>query len=250
MTRRFFFGSVMLAIAALMPTWALGSDQEAAQGIADAIRQSGRLKDYSIGVKYENGTATLMGRVANDQQSQTAVEMAEKLPGVTAVVNNLEVKATAKKDFAVEPTAHTNGSARRTTSRDDLAFGGTNVEAPAPVAPPAMQQAAPAGRPVSYNAGIGHHHGHAANAGGYSSGQVMSSSGYTPALRSRSVPRLKGAANASPTINRTCRATLGRAMRPARTTVRSATRRNTRLRHGRTSVRSIRTRKFRSAGGR
>ncbi len=95
MTRRFFFGSVMLAIAALMPTWALGSDQEAAQGIADAIRQSGRLKDYSIGVKYENGTATLMGRVANDQQSQTAVEMAEKLPGVTAVVNNLEVKPTA-----------------------------------------------------------------------------------------------------------------------------------------------------------
>lgn len=178
MTRRFFFGSVMLAIAALMPTWALGSDQEAAQGIADAIRQSGRLKDYSIGVKYENGTATLMGRVANDQQSQTAVEMAEKLPGVTAVVNNLEVKPTAKKDFAVEPTAHTNGSARRTTSRDDLAFGGSNVEAPAPVAPPAMQQAAPAGRPVSYNAGIGHHHGRAANAGGHSSGQVMSSSGY------------------------------------------------------------------------
>ena len=40
MMRRFFFSSVMLAIAALMPTWALGSDQETAQGIADAIRQA------------------------------------------------------------------------------------------------------------------------------------------------------------------------------------------------------------------
>jgi hypothetical protein len=191
MTRRFFFGTVMLIITAMMPTWALGSDQETAQGIADAIRASGRLKDYSIGVKYENGTATLMGRVANDQQSAAAVEMAEQMPGITAVVNNLEVKPTAKKDFAVEPTAHQSGSSRRTSSRDDMAFGGTNVQAPAPASayvPEAQAQQAvqqPAARRVSYNAGIGHHHGR--NSGGYSSGgnvsggEVVQSSGNTGA---------------------------------------------------------------------
>ncbi|MBN8626535.1 MAG: BON domain-containing protein, partial [Planctomycetes bacterium] len=182
MTRRFFFGTVMLIITAMMPTWALGSDQETAQGIADTIRASGRLKDYSIGVKYENGTATLMGRVANDQQSAAAVEMAEQMPGITAVVNNLEIKPTAKKDFAVEPTAHQSGSSRRTSSRDDMAFGGTNAQAPASAyVPEAQAQQAvqqPAARPVSYNAGIGHHH-HGRNAGGYvSGGQVTQSSGY------------------------------------------------------------------------
>ncbi|MGC3970966.1 MAG: BON domain-containing protein [Pirellulales bacterium] len=156
---------------------ALGSDQETAQSIADSIRQSGRLKDYSIGVKYENGTATLMGRVANDQQAAAAVEMAEQLPGITSVVNSLEIKPTAKKDFAVEPTAHQTGSSRRSTSRDDMAFGGTNVQAPAPEYVP-QAPAQPAARRVSYNAGIGHHHA-ARNAGGYvSGGEVMQSSGY------------------------------------------------------------------------
>lgn len=175
MTRRFFLGTVMLIITAVMPTWALGSDQETAQGIADAIRQSGRLKDYSIGVKYENGTATLMGRVANQQQAAAAVEMAEQMPGISAVVNSLEIKPSAKKDFAVEPTAHQSGSNRRSATRDDLAFGGNDVQAPVEMpAAPVLEQ--PSARRVSYNAGIGHHHHgmRQSNAGG----EVMQSSGY------------------------------------------------------------------------
>ena len=175
MTRRFFLSTVMLAITAVMPSWALASDQETAQGIADAIRQSGRLKDYSIGVKYENGTATLMGRVANEQQAATAMEMAKELPGVTDVVNDLEIKASPKKDAAVEPTAYTDTSARRTVSRDELAFGGGSS------APQAMRQAAPpAVNRVSHNAGIGHHHGiRHANGGGYAAGgEVDTQGGY------------------------------------------------------------------------
>jgi hypothetical protein len=134
MIRRFFFSSVMLTIASMLPAGAVfGNEQEAAQEIAEAIRSSGRLKDYSIGVKFEGGTAVLMGRVASDSQAQTAIQMAETMPGVTSVVNNLEVRATAKKDFAVEQTAD-NGSARRTTTREELAFGG--------------EQAAPQAQPV------------------------------------------------------------------------------------------------------
>ncbi|MCE9605003.1 MAG: BON domain-containing protein [Planctomycetia bacterium] len=133
MIRRFFFSTAMLTIAAMLPAGAYGTEQEAAQEIADAIRSSGRLKDYSIGVKFEGGTAILMGRVANDQQAQTAVQMAETMPGVTSVVNNLEVKATAKKDFEITPTAHDN-SARRATTREEMVFGSEAAAQPAPVA--------------------------------------------------------------------------------------------------------------------
>ena len=154
MIRRFFFSSVMMTIAAMLPTGAVfGSEQEAAQEIADAIRSSGRLKDYSIGVKFEGGTAVLMGRVASEQQAQTAIQMAETMPGVTSVVNNLEIKATAKKDFEVEQTAATN-SARRTTTREEMAFGSEE----APAAPQAPAQRVAQQQPVrraNYNAAAG-----------------------------------------------------------------------------------------------
>jgi len=52
------------------------------------------LVDYSIGVKYEAGTAMLMGRVANEQQMQTAIEMARHMADVSHVINKLEVKPT------------------------------------------------------------------------------------------------------------------------------------------------------------
>lgn len=160
MIRRFFFSTVMLTIAAMLPSGAFGSEQEAAQEIADAIRSSGRLKDYSIGVKFEGGTAILMGRVASDQQAQTAMQMAEKMPGVTSVVNNLEIRATAKKDFEVQPTAATN-SARRTTTREELAFGSEEATstpeaelAPAPIAPRAAQPVRRAGYNAASNGPI------------------------------------------------------------------------------------------------
>jgi len=166
MIRRFFFSSVMLTIAAMLPAGAVfGNEQEAAQEIADAIRSSGRLKDYSIGVKFEGGTAILMGRVANDQQAQTAVQMAETMPGVTSVVNNLEIRATAKKDFEVTPTAGAN-SARRTTTHEELAFGSGEQAAPAPqAAPRAAQQPVrraaynAAGGPIPMGAAGGYHTG-------------------------------------------------------------------------------------------
>jgi hypothetical protein len=132
--RRFFL-STMVAIAALMPAWAFASEQEAAQQIADGIRQSGRLKDYSIGVKYENGTAYLMGRVASEDQAQTAMDLAKTMPNVTDVVNELEIKPSAKKDFAVQPTA---GASRRSMSRDELVFGASAEQPVAPAAEPAQ----------------------------------------------------------------------------------------------------------------
>jgi hypothetical protein len=136
--RRFFFCAVMASIAMLLPSGAFGSDQETAQKIAESLRASGKLKDYSIGVKFEDGRAYLLGRVASDEQAEAAVEMAERLPYVTAVENRLEVKPSGKQDFDVEQANHT---ARR-ISRDEAVFGSsTQLEAPKPPRAAAVKQA-------------------------------------------------------------------------------------------------------------
>lgn len=120
--RRFLL-STMVAIAALMPGWAGAADEGDAKRIADGLRNSGQLKDFSIGVSFEDGTAYLMGRVASEEQAETAVELAKAMPNVTGVVNNLEIKPSAKKDFDVQPTSHSGNSSRRTMHRDDMVFG-------------------------------------------------------------------------------------------------------------------------------
>jgi hypothetical protein len=94
--RRFILG-VAISIACLSPGLASASDQETAQRIADTLRQSGRLADYSIGVKYQGGTAWLLGRVSSADQMATAVQMAERMPEVTSVVNNLEIKSSGHR---------------------------------------------------------------------------------------------------------------------------------------------------------
>lgn len=83
----------LAAIAALWPAMALAADQEAAQRIAAALRSSGQFVDYSIGVKFDNGTAHLLGRVANEQQRKLAVSLVEQMDGVSNVVDNLEIKS-------------------------------------------------------------------------------------------------------------------------------------------------------------
>jgi hypothetical protein len=166
-------------IVGLLPIGAFGSDQETAQKVAEALRASGKLSDYSIGVTFEEGRAKLLGRVASEEQAQIAVEMARQLPYVSEVENRLEIKATPKRDFAVQPTAHEPGKA---VNRDEALFGASQPKAPAaPVLQATeVQEAAPA-QPVQQAGGmkaaqaasrqgvrqtngIGHHH---RNAGGY-----------------------------------------------------------------------------------
>jgi hypothetical protein len=83
--------SAMTAIALLSPAWARASDKETASHIANVLVNSGRLHDYDFGVKYKNGSATLIGRVSSEEQKALAAEMAEQMPEVSQVVNQLEV---------------------------------------------------------------------------------------------------------------------------------------------------------------
>lgn len=94
--RRFVLGWAVSVIAAMSPTWASASDQEAAQRIADTLRGSGQFVDYSIGVKYQEGTAWLLGRVSSQEQMDRAIEMTRQMPDVSRVVNNLDIRPTAR----------------------------------------------------------------------------------------------------------------------------------------------------------
>jgi hypothetical protein len=80
-------------IALLTPAWAFGSDQELAQQIAGNLKNSGRLKGYSISVKVQGSVVQLDGTVRSDEQLEQALLLAEATPGIERVVNNLSVKS-------------------------------------------------------------------------------------------------------------------------------------------------------------
>jgi hypothetical protein len=89
--RRLIVGMVVAAATVLTPVWAMAGNQEVAENIAASLRESGQLKGYKIGVKYQDGTAWLRGRVTSLEQMNTALKLAFQAPGVTRVVNELNV---------------------------------------------------------------------------------------------------------------------------------------------------------------
>lgn len=65
-----------------------GTNQEVAQNIADALTAAG-LSGYEIEVRYKNGTASLIGRVDDQEQVARAYQAASSVPGVQQVLNRL-----------------------------------------------------------------------------------------------------------------------------------------------------------------
>ena len=97
--RRISWGAAILAIAAVLPTLALAGDQRdeaMAENIATVLRDSGRMKNYSVGVKYKGGRVWLSGRVSNNQQMQTALEVISDMDGVDEIVNNMTISPGSK----------------------------------------------------------------------------------------------------------------------------------------------------------
>ena len=147
--RRFVLSLAMTGIAALAPNFALAGDQETAQQIADGLRGSGQLVDYSIAVKYKKGAAVLVGRVASEDQKTTAEYLAKGMPGVKKVVNKLEIKPTATQAAvargrragpAVRPAVSTRAAAVQLAS-EEYEVEEPMLAAPTPVRPVRMQRA-------------------------------------------------------------------------------------------------------------
>ena len=94
--RRLLTGLLVAAITAVVPALALAGNQEVAQNIANQLRGSGQMNDYQIGVKYQDGTAWLRGRVASQEQMEAALKLAFRTPEVERVVNQLSINPTEK----------------------------------------------------------------------------------------------------------------------------------------------------------
>jgi len=99
--RRFVLAMALAAVFAAAPpvqSWAAdapASDQQIAQHIADALKDAeytGQLSGYSIAVKFKRGTARLEGFVRNPEQMSAALDIVNRMPEVTNVVNELSIR--------------------------------------------------------------------------------------------------------------------------------------------------------------
>jgi hypothetical protein len=98
--RKLILGLAVAAVAMGPARWAsadAADDRAAAQLIAQNMKQSGRLKDYKVGVKYHDGVAELMGTVTSPQQKQIAEQVARETDGVDRVISKLEVAGGAQE---------------------------------------------------------------------------------------------------------------------------------------------------------
>ena len=95
--RSLLTGLVVAVTTAIVPMVAAADNQDTANEIARNLRDSGKLSDYKIGVKFQDGTAWLNGEVRSQKQMNSALKLVFETAGVTRVVNNLEVAAAEPK---------------------------------------------------------------------------------------------------------------------------------------------------------
>ncbi len=135
--------SLAIAVVATTAVAARADDQQdqaVAQQIAQILRDSGQMRDYSVGVKYNEGTVWLTGRVSNNQQMQAALAVVSDIEGISQIVNNMTV---AKGKAGLKQPA----AARRVSATTaDLAMPGQ-----APQMPMAQTPAAGGVAPAGYN---------------------------------------------------------------------------------------------------
>ena len=127
---------ILLVVAAsttLVPTWAMGGNQDVAETIAANLREGGQLTGYRIGVKYQEGTAWLRGTVRDQAQMNTAMNLVLQTPGVTRVVNDLTI---------TEASASSKGPARLSAIPVATSFE------PMPVTPVSVTELAPISEPT------------------------------------------------------------------------------------------------------
>ncbi|MFH1922361.1 MAG: BON domain-containing protein [Planctomycetota bacterium] len=109
--RRFLVGLVVAAVTVLVPLGAMAGNQEVAEQIAANLRNSGQLKSYKVGVKYQDGTAWLRGRVNDQKQMNAALRVVFQTPGVTRVVNDLTIGSADKPaEAAMPPVKQASGA--------------------------------------------------------------------------------------------------------------------------------------------
>lgn len=119
--------TLALALAALVGGIApravadAADDRAAAQQIAENMKESGKLKDYRVGVKYQNGVAWLTGSVTSASQKKLAEQIARGSDGVEAVVSRLEVAANDANEQDESPSSQPADSIRPASAKAPVA---------------------------------------------------------------------------------------------------------------------------------
>lgn len=153
------FGLAVVAIATLSPTWLSAGEQEDkefAKQVAVALKESGQMQDYSVGVKCKNGTVWLAGRVTSQQQLASALRIVSDLDGVQQIVNNMQIDEPAPAEASQSGTRLRQfGNSARTAAapQQQVQLASNNAMAPAqmPQQPPAQSmRAMPRGTPRAY----------------------------------------------------------------------------------------------------
>ena len=115
-------------------------DRAIAQQIAQNMKESGHLKDYRVGVKYQNGVAWLMGSVTSAEQKDIAEQIARESNGVQRVICKLDVKPGAVASEPVQTAGNFQDegqfqpAARPMPTRTNVAAPRGNAGAPLPYA--------------------------------------------------------------------------------------------------------------------
>ena len=137
--RRFLLGFLVAAVTAVVPALALAGNQQVADEIVNRLRNSGQMSYYKIGVKYQNGTAWLHGRVSSPEQMKTALRLTFKTNSVERVVNELTVvppetaqpvKAELAQTDASEPRDQTTPAVYNPLREQDAPIAKTQSEKP------------------------------------------------------------------------------------------------------------------------
>ena len=97
--RRTFIAVALAAATLLCPALATADtdNQSLADSVAVQLRDGGQLHDYEIGVKANEGTVLLSGRVASKEQLRTALRSVSYMKGVKKVINRLTVAPSANE---------------------------------------------------------------------------------------------------------------------------------------------------------
>ncbi len=109
------------------------SNQQMAEQLAKALGPA-LASAHEVEIRFKNGTAILQGSIGSPREKQMATQIAQRVPGVKAVDNRLQVQASAPQTSMIQPTNYMNYQAPN----------------PGPVGPP-MMSPQPGMGPVANN---------------------------------------------------------------------------------------------------
>ena len=155
--RRLFYTAAMLAIAVGGPLQARAGDREIAEQIINRLkvhRDTGKLKDFTLDLKVNEGVVLLRGNVTQAEQKEAVLAATKGVEGVANVVDQIEVGtatvAKAKGDvnpaIASEAKGESKGNASQALATDakGAATKAIATATPQPVQDASKVKAAPA----------------------------------------------------------------------------------------------------------